>query len=66
MRLIYEENIEGFDFLELILTPAEYEKLEADDVVKEFGTGINYDRPLNVCLRIQEEEDDCHSSPKPR
>jgi hypothetical protein len=57
MRVIWEENIEGFDYLELILSPTAYVQLLNTGIVKEFKNGIQK-RPLNIFLRIDEEADD--------
>lgn len=50
--MIFEEDIEKQDFLEIILTQEEYEKLPEEGAVKDFQ-GIFRDRNLNVYVRIQ-------------
>lgn len=52
MRLIYEENIEGEDFLELILTEREYKRLIDKGVVNDFPEGLLNKRNLNVFVRV--------------
>lgn len=57
MRLIWEENIEGYDFLEVILTPEQYKAIPRGGFVKEFKNGI-LKNPLNIFIHIEEELDD--------
>lgn len=54
MRLIYEPDIEGQDFLEIILTPFEAKKLEEFGIAKDFEEGLWGERPFNICIRIQQ------------
>lgn len=56
MRTIYEENIEGSDFFEIILTSEEYEELIDSALVKDFPQGI-HSRNLNVCLRVDKKKE---------
>lgn len=52
MRVIYEENIEKTDFLEIILDDKEARSLLNGGAVEEFSSGIYNDRNLNVFVRI--------------
>jgi hypothetical protein len=56
MRMIYEENIEHEDFIEIILSPEEAKYLCFPDVreggtVDDFPLGLWGARNLNVCVR---------------
>ena len=55
MRMIFEENIEKMDFLEIILSPKECEKISIDGVVKEFPGGLHGERDLNVYVRVDQQ-----------
>jgi len=60
MRLIFEENIERSDFLEIILSPQQVEKLLTDGIVRDYPTGLFGIRNLNVFIRVDKtigEED---------
>lgn len=54
MRLIFEEDIEKMDFLEIILSQKEYEKIPIKGAVENFCGGLhgNDKRTLNVYVRI--------------
>lgn len=52
MRLIYEPDIERQDFIELIITPEEYEQLQEGGIVAEFKDGLRPRRLLNVHVRV--------------
>jgi len=52
MRMIFEENIEKTDFLEIILTSEEVDLISITGVVREFQPGICGKRTLNVYLRV--------------
>ena len=66
MRLIFEEDIEGEDFLELILSPTEYKKLYLYGVSQDYTQSINSCRPLNVYFRVDlTMEEECPLNPKP-
>lgn len=54
MRLIFEENIEKSDFIELILSPAQYLKMEDKGIVTNFPTGLFGKRNLNVFIRVDQ------------
>lgn len=62
MRMIFEENIERMDFLEIILSPRETERISLKGVVQNFPGGLHGNRTLNVYVRVdpnyeeQEEE----------
>lgn len=70
MRMIFEENIERMDFLEIILSPQEVEKISLKGVVKDFSGGLHGKRDLNVYVRVdpnyeeKEEQEECHLSQK--
>ena len=46
--MIYELDVDGFDFLELIITEAEYLRLATKGIVKEY---IGEERIINVYIR---------------
>ncbi len=46
--MIYELNVDGMDFVELILTEQEYERLAIKGVVQEY---IGEERNINVFIR---------------
>ncbi len=52
MRLIYEENVEREDFIEITLSPEECEQLSKGGVVGEFDGALHENRNLNIYLRI--------------
>lgn len=57
MRMIFEENIEREDFIELIIEDRELDKLvEHRDLVRDFPEGLRGDRNLNVYLRVIEDK----------
>lgn len=56
MRLIFEDNIEREDFLELILNEEELEKISVAGYVRIFSGGLFGLRDLNVFIRIEKEE----------
>jgi hypothetical protein len=63
MRMIYEEDIEQEDFIEMILTENEYVKLEDKGLVIDFPEGLKNNRNLNVFIRVDRDltdEDLCH------
>ncbi len=53
MRLIWEENIDRMDYLELIVTPEEALFLTEKGIVEEFDQSLTSKRPLNVFIRIE-------------
>jgi hypothetical protein len=55
MIMIFEENIEKTDFLELSLTSEEMTKLATNGVLYNFKTGLKGDRPLNVFIRLNKQ-----------
>ena len=52
MKMIFEENIENEDFLELILNEEESEILCEYGVVTDFPKGLRGKRSLNVFIRL--------------
>lgn len=57
MRLIFEDDIEKQDFVEIILSPKDYESIEKRPLVKEFS-GVFFGKDLNVCIRIEENKEE--------
>jgi len=55
MRMIYEQNIEAHDFIEIILDEKDTERLAITGIVKEFQGGLTGERNLNVYLWIDKE-----------
>lgn len=56
MRLIFEQDIEQSDFIEIIMNEREHERLLTQGVVKDFPGGLNGKRNLNVFIRIDLNE----------
>jgi hypothetical protein len=56
MRVIFEEDVENCDFLEIIISPMEVEKLSTKGLVQEFVSGFSAKRNLNIYIRISEED----------
>lgn len=56
--MIYEEDIERMDFLEIILSNREYEKISLKGVVHNFPGGLHGKRTLNVYVRIDPKYDE--------
>jgi hypothetical protein len=55
MRMIFEDNVEREDFLELILTEIELERLnQKRELIRDFPPGLRGERNLNVFLRVDE------------
>ena len=54
MRMIFEQDIEEEDFLELILSPTQAKKLMDEGIVKDFPEGLlgQWTRNLNVFIRV--------------
>ena len=57
MRIIFEEDIEHEDFLELILTPEELYMLPERGLIRNYPRGLRDKRNLNVFLRIENQEE---------
>ena len=57
MQIIYEQNIEREDFLEIIINEREFKGLQEKGVVMNFPNGLFGLRNLNVYLRIANHED---------
>lgn len=61
MRVIFEDNVENSDFIEIIINESEYEKLIKKGIAKDFPLGLYGKRNLNVYVRIghstKEDED---------
>ncbi len=56
MRMIYEEDVESYDFFEIILDDADVDRLHLTGVVKEFKGGLHGERNLNVYLWVDKEQ----------
>lgn len=52
MKVLFEENIEDSDFLEIILSSKEYEQLREKGIVRDFPAGFNGSRNLNIFIRV--------------
>lgn len=50
MRLIFDEDVENIDFLEIILSRQELDKMQSNGIVGKFKDGFN-DRALHVHIR---------------
>ncbi len=64
MRMIYEEDIESQDFIEIILNEPDYERLLEKGIVKEFSGGLQGKRNLNVYIRVDLNEEEIMPLPK--
>ena len=53
MRMIFEEDIEHSDFLELILTQEEIKELMKRGVSRDYPEGFHSKRNLNVFIRVE-------------
>jgi len=56
MRMIFEENVEKEDFLELVISDEQYELLREVGVVMDFPEGLHGKRNLNVFIRMEQEK----------
>lgn len=50
--MVFEEDIESSDFLELIVSPTEATQLNLDGIVMDFSFGLKGRRNLNVFIRV--------------
>lgn len=57
MKIIFEQDVEHTDFLELILSRDELDQLEMEPVVKEVKKVLHPKRTLNICLRLSNQGD---------
>lgn len=55
MRMIFEQDIERTDFLEIILSDDEMELVHSGGWGDEFKEGLQGNRPLNVYIRLENE-----------
>ena len=55
MRMIFEEDIEGSDFLEIAVSRREYEKGFESGICADYPGGLQGKRNLNVFVRVTEE-----------
>lgn len=53
MKLLFDEDVENFDFIEIILSLEEYEKLLKKEVAEDFKGGLYGIRNLNICVRVK-------------
>lgn len=61
MRMIYEENIENFDFIEIILSKEDVHNLIFGidkGIIKEFAGGVLGIRNLNLFIRIETKNEE--------
>lgn len=63
MQMIYEKDIEGSDYLEILLSTDEYKNLFKDGVCKDFPFGLNDRRSLNVFLRVDSQYNEDEDMP---
>lgn len=54
--MIFEENVEGEDFFEIILKEWELEKISHKGLVRIFPCALHEERDLNVFIRTEKEE----------
>jgi hypothetical protein len=62
--MIFDENVEGEDFLELALSDEQYEMLKEIGVVMDFPEGLIGKRNLNVFIRMEGESMPLVKGPK--
>ncbi len=62
MRIIYEEDIENEDFLEIILTSLQVERLPGKGLIKVFPFGLTGNRKINVYIRIDDTHEDDYAT----
>lgn len=69
MFMIFEEDIERSDYIEIVLSPAQVEMLVEKGVVKDFPRGLRGKRNLNVYIRVDktitEEDEECSQEKQP-
>lgn len=56
MKMIFEEDIEHSDFLELVLNEAELDKFLENGLVADFPKGLNKTKNLNVYIRVEKKK----------
>lgn len=56
MRMIFESNVEGEDFFEIILKEWELEKLPQKGLLRIFPRALDSERDLNVYLRVEKDD----------
>ncbi len=54
--MIFEGNVEGEDFFEIILKEWELEKIPNKGLLRIFPCALNEERDLNVYIRVEKEE----------
>jgi hypothetical protein len=57
MKALFEPNIDGMDYLELILSLAEYNSILEEGAAQEFKKSLVGNRELNVFIRIENNKD---------
>ena len=62
MRLIFEEDIEHSDFLEVVISQEDLEKILEGGIVKDFPRGLNKNKNLNIYLRFDHATSERESS----
>ena len=58
MHVIYEEDIDGCDYIEIILSARDFDALEGRGVSKDYPFGLTGERNLNVYIRIDKEQEE--------
>jgi hypothetical protein len=53
--MIFEENIERTDFLEIILSDEEVANIHNEGIIREFPVGLHRVRPLNIHVRLEKK-----------
>lgn len=62
--MVFEEDIEHSDFLELIVNEHDLAKILDGGIVKDFPGGLNKHKNLNVYIRVEKTKD--HPTPLER
>ena len=52
MKMIFEPDIEGCDFLEIGLTEVDYDLIYTTGTTKEFLKGLYGERAINIHIRL--------------
>jgi len=57
MRVIFDKDVEFSDFIEIILTQDELDKLLDNGVTKDFKTDFEGNKDLNISIYVGDDED---------
>lgn len=63
MRMIFEQDIEGSDFLEFAVTPDEAREIGERGLCQDFIGGLIGERNLNVYLRLADYREESEQMP---